>query len=572
MIYARIMSCLLIMTAIGCTPGAHHMAPDAAVAFNWFEYQGNDDAFHAPLEEGQFLNPILAGFYPDPSITRAGNYFYLVHSSFSWSPGVPLFRSQDLVNWESLGYILTTAEQLPLQNQQVSRGIYAPTIRYHDGVFYLITTLVDVRGNFIVTATDPAGPWSEPILLPEVGGIDPDIFFDDDGKVYIAHNDAPVGEPLYEGHRAIWLWEFDLAAKKIIPDSGRVIVNGGVDLAKQPIWIEAPHIFKKDGWYYLTCAEGGTGYNHSQVIFRTRHLHEPFVPFERNPILTQRDLDIDRPNPITTAGHADFIQTENGEWWAVFLATRAYDKTFYNTGRETFLLPVRWEDEWPIILDAGQEIPYRVNAPRISTARKIFAPLTGNFRWRDNFDQSELHHHWNFLRSNNADWHRLSKNQLVIDARSISLASLEQPAFIARRQQHMRYTASTELNLPQHPGLSAGLVAFQNETAHYYLGVKRIEDGYKLFIEQAKQAQPTIIKSVHIANQDTQQTMILGIEGDKGEISFYYQTPKGPKIFLARALDGKLLSTEVAGGFVGTYLGMHVRNEPASTSREQNGD
>ena len=566
MIYARIMSCLLSLTAIGCTPSAQHVKPDTAVAFNWFEYQGKDDVFNTPLAEGQFQNPILAGFYPDPSITRAGDYFYLVHSSFSWSPGVPLFRSQDLVNWESLGYILTTAEQLPLQNQKVSRGIYAPTIRYHDGIFYLITTLVDVRGNFIVTATDPAGPWSEPILLPEVGGIDPDIFFDDDGKVYIAHNDAPVGEPLYEGHRAIWLWEFDLAAKKIIPDSGRVIVNGGVDLAKQPIWIEAPHIFKKDGWYYLTCAEGGTGYNHSQVIFRTRHLNEPFLPFERNPILTQRDLDIDRANPITTAGHADFIQTENGEWWAVFLATRAYDKTFYNTGRETFLLPVRWEDEWPIILDAGEEIPYRVNAPHTSTPRKIFAPLTGNFRWRDNFDQPELDHHWNFLRMDNANWHRLSGNQLVIDARPISLASLEQPAFIARRQQHMHYIASTELNLPQRPGLSAGLVAFQNETAHYYLGVKRAEDGYEIFIEQAKQAQPTIIKSVHIANQDVQQTMTLGIKGNEGEISFYYQTPRGLKTYLARALDGKLLSTEIAGGFVGTYLGMHVRSEPASTS------
>ena len=213
------------------------------VEFYQFTYEGKDAVFSSPLKANEYRNPILAGFYPDPSITRAGEDYYLVNSSFAYSPGVPIFHSKDLVNWKSLGHVLVTPTQLPLQNQQTSRGIYAPTIRYHDGVFYMITTLVDVRGNFLVTATDPAGPWSEPILLPEIGGIDPDIFFDDDGKAYIAHNDAPAGKPLYDGHRAIWLWEFDLKTKTVVKNSARIIVNGGTDIAKKPIWIEGPHIY-----------------------------------------------------------------------------------------------------------------------------------------------------------------------------------------------------------------------------------------------------------------------------------------------------------------------------------------
>ncbi|MFT6898601.1 MAG: xylan 1,4-beta-xylosidase [Paraglaciecola sp.] len=170
----------------------------------------------------------------------------MVHSSFSYAPGVPILHCQDLVNWELLGHVLTRPEQLNLQGQQVSRGVFAPTIRYHDGLFYMITTVVDTGGNFFVTAEDPAGQWSDPHWLPEIDGIDPDIFFDANGKVYITHSGVPQGQPLYEGHRAIWMWEYDLAQHKVLASSGRVIVNGGVDLVKQPIWIEAPHIYQND--------------------------------------------------------------------------------------------------------------------------------------------------------------------------------------------------------------------------------------------------------------------------------------------------------------------------------------
>ena len=529
-----------------------------SVDFHQFTYEGNDVVFAKAPALGQFQNPILAGFYPDPSITRAGDDYYLVNSSFSYSPGVPIFQSKDLVNWKSLGHVLVTPKQLPLYKQQTSRGIYAPTIRYHKGTFYLITTLIDVRGNFIVTATNPAGPWSDPILLPEVGGIDPDIFFDDDGRAYIAHNNTPIGEPLYDGHRAIWLWEFNLETKKVVKNSGRIIVNGGTDLTKKPIWIEAPHIYKINGWYYLLCAEGGTAYEHSEVVFRTKDLTKPFEPYKNNPILTQRDLNINRPHPITTAGHADLIQTKEGEWWAVFLATRAYDKTAYNTGRETFLLPVTWKDEWPIILEPNKEIPYQLQAPKTHLTTANAEPMTGNFIWQDDFIATKLQNSWVSLRTSASPFYAVKNNRLTLKALPTHLNELEQPAFLGRRQQHTRFKASATMELPKEK-MSAGIVAFQNETAHYYFGVIKTNGQYQLFIEQANKAEPKVIFTIAPTNIASPMTLVM--EGDAGKISFYYNNKQGQREPVLENADAKILSTEVAGGFVGTLLGVHARAE-----------
>ncbi len=540
-------------------------AAEKSATFYDFTYEGKDAIFSQPLAKGEYQNPILAGFFPDPSITRAGDDYYLVNSSFSYSPGVPIFHSKDLVHWESLGHVLVTPKQLPLKNQRVSRGIYAPTIRYHDGVFYMITTLVDVRGNFLVTATNPAGPWSDPIELPEIGGIDPDIFFDDDGRAYITHNEAPIGEPLYQGHRAIWQWEFDLKSNKVLKNSGRLIVNGGTDIAKKPVWIEGPHIYKINGWYYLLCAEGGTSFDHSAVIFRARSLKDKFVPYENNPILTQRGLDDARSNPITTVGHADLVQTKEGEWWAVFLGTRSYEKKYFNTGRETFLLPVTWKDEWPIILEKGKEVAYRLPAPRTEKSTVASQPTTGNFVWKDKFTTNKLLVDWNTLGTVETDWYKLNpeKKNIIINAVENRLTGLAQSAFIGRRQQHMHFDANTTLKLPDEDGFSAGIAAFQSHEAHYYFAVQRQGDQYTVFVEQtSKKNIPKIIASTTLTKKDLGKNILLGTEGDAGKIDFYYQNKAGKRINIVEGADAKLLSTEIAGGFTGTYLGMHVRTEP----------
>jgi len=534
----------------------------ATVAFDWFEYEGKDAVFTQELKENHFWNPIIMGFHPDPSIVRVDRDYYLVTSSFAYFPGLPIFHSRDLVNWRQVGHALTRRSQLKLENgESISRGIFAPTMRYHDGLFYIITTDVDGIGNFYITAPNPAGPWSDPVLLPEIKGIDPDLFFDDDGRVYIAHNGEPEGPALYDGHRAIWLWEYDLEAGKVIANSGRVIVNGGVDLSKQPIWIEAPHIYRINDWYYLSCAEGGTADQHSQVVFRTRSLDEPFVAFESNPILTQRDLDPARPNPITSTGHADFVQTPEGEWWAVFLGVRAYDRDFHNTGRETFLLPVRWQDDWPIILDPQTAVPRQVKRPQIEYAGHGIPPQSGNFAWRDDFDEPSLKPDWMRLRTSETEWVGLDAEAGTVNLAALPVALKEkaQPAFLARVQQHLDFSASTRMALPRTPGVLAGLAAFQSSDYNYLLAVRKTETGYSILLEKVGGGKPETLASADFTTSS--QHIILGVEQNNAELNFYYTLEPGERVDVARNVDAKLLSTQVAGGFVGASIGIHARSE-----------
>ena len=277
-----------------------------------------------------FTNPIIPGFYPDPSVCRVGEDYYLVTSTFEFFPGVPVFHSRDLVHWEQIGHCLTRPSQLPLQDAEPSGGIYAPTIRYHDGLFYMVTTNVTCGGNFYVTATDPAGEWSDPIYVDQ-GGIDPSLFFDDDGKVYFVSN----------GDGCMSLCEIDPATGvKLAPTVKTWTGMGG----RYP---EAPHLYKINGMYYMMIAEGGTEYGHMETIARSASPYGPWEPSPRNPILTNRNTTMDMP--IQATGHADLVQTQNGDWYAVFLAFRMTQGYFHHLGRETYLAPVVWEDGFPYI-------------------------------------------------------------------------------------------------------------------------------------------------------------------------------------------------------------------------------
>lgn len=474
------------------------MGPGAA-QFDWFEYTGRDPVYETvDAGPGEYLNPILAGFYPDPSIVRVDDAYYLVHSSFAYSPGIPIFRSEDLVHWTQLGHVLTRPSQLPLDGLPISRGVFAPTIRHDDGTFYVICTLVDAGGNFLVTAEDPAGPWSDPVWLP-FDGIDPSIFFDDDGRVYITNNGPPDYEPLYEGHRALWIQEYDPDAGEMIGPR-RVIVDGGVDIEEEPIWIEAPHIFQVDGTYYLIAAEGGTGYDHSQVVFRSADVFGPYEPYEGNPILTQRHLDPDRPYPVTSAGHADFVQLPTGDWWAVFLATRPYAGGHYNTGRETFLLPVAWPDDgWPVILEGDATVPYVHARPDLPAQPAPDVPKNGNFTYRDDFDGDALLPYWTFIRTPDRPWHRVQGGWLSIRGRDATLGSLAQPSFVGRRQQHAHAAVSTAMRYRStREGGHAGLAAFQNRQHFYLLAVARVDDATVVQLQRAAGGDPEVIASAPI--------------------------------------------------------------------------
>jgi xylan 1,4-beta-xylosidase len=547
--------------AAGQAAGEASADPAPPVHFDWFEYTGRDAAFEEPLPEGHFRNPILAGFHSDPSITAANGKFYLVASTFSFFPGIPVFESEDLVHWTQVGNAIHRPGQLDFDGLGMSRGVFAPAIEYHDGTFYVVNTSVDAGGNFMVTAKDPAGPWSDPIWLPTIGGIDPSLFFDDDGKVYILNNDEPEVPVRYDGHRAIWLQEIDIASGKPFGPR-KVLIDGGVKPEENPIWIEGPHIYKVDGWYYLSDAEGGTGPQHSQVVLRSRDVWGPYEPYEHNPILTQRDLDPDRPLPVTNAGHADMVQGPDGTWWATFLASRNYGRDHYNTGRETFLLPVTWKDGWPVILPRGEKIPYVLPGPSWMKTPAEQAPMTGNFTWRDEFDTVELGKGWMTPRVPKTQWYDGSSRPgwLTIHPLRERLDAKVNMSFYARRQQHLVFEASAGLEPPA-PGVAAGLAAFQGDDHWYFLGARRDGDRLEVFLEKkAGEGDPEVVATQSIAAPGQ---LVLHIEGDEGRYGFGFDGGEGVQ-WLVRDADGTILSTDVAGGFIGATLGPYARDERAT--------
>ncbi|MCC8443077.1 glycoside hydrolase family 43 protein [Xanthomonas cannabis] len=563
----RLLPAALVLLMAAPAPAAVQATATAAaptgvdVAFDWFDYRGDDAVFATPLPAGHYRNPILAGFYPDPSITRVGERYYLVNSTFAYFPAIPVFESRDLVHWTQIGNVVERREQLDYDGLGVSRGMFAASIRHHAGRFYVVGTSVDSGGNFIASASDPAGPWSALTWLPGIDGIDPSLFFDTDGSAYLLNNGPPQGTPLYEGHRAIWMQRFDLATKQPVGPR-KVLLNGGVDLASKPIWIEGPHLYQRDGWYYLSCAEGGTGPQHSQVVLRSRNVWGPYAPAPNNPILTQRDLPAARAHPISNAGHVDLVDTPDGQWWAVFLASRPYAGDRYNTGRETFLLPVQWRDGWPSILPAGRPIPYIAKAPTgAKTARATQAPLAGNFTWHDGFDHATLQREWLSVRvpkGEVADL-RTRAGWLTLHAGTQGLDSAGTPAFLARRQQHTRFTASTALDVPAQAGVSAGLAAFQHSNAWYALGVRRDGNALQVFLHKRDGATTTTLAQTRVP---ATAQLRLQISGDGGAYSFAFDADGRGWQSLRRNDDAGFLSTEQAGGFVGSMIGPFAQSHP----------
>lgn len=553
----------LIAASLACGTAQAQQEPLTA-RFDSFAYSGSNPG-DGDLEPWTYRNPILGGFYPDPSVTRVGDAYYLVTSTFGYFPGIPVFRSPDLVHWTQIGNAIDRPDQLDFKQLGLSRGVFAPTITARDGFFYILNTCVDCGGNFAITAKDPAGPWSNPVWLPDLeGGIDPSLFFDEDGRTWILNNGPPEGTPQYDGHRAIWIQQFDLKALKTIGPR-KVLVNGGVDFSTKPIWIEGPHILKRDGWYYLICAEGGTAEGHSQVVLRSRSVTGPYEPNPDNPILTQRGLPRDRPDPVTSAGHAQLVQAPNGEWWATFLAVRPYEGDYYNTGRETFLLPVRWQGGWPRITEPGQPIPGWVRKSDIAGTPRPPVPTSGKFSVVDEFDGAALPPYWMMMRNPRELWYALDKGALVLTARAAGLGDNGNPSFLARRQQHTSASAETVVRFtPRAEGDRAGIAVLQNDDYWYSLGVERHQGKTVLAIrartgpDSPKEGVLQVIETPDAQAIKPGEPLGLRIEvaGATVRFAFHMDRPDGLGAWLpVTVLDARPLSTRTAGGFVGAVFG-----------------
>lgn len=556
-----LLACMLLSSGVSLV--AKDKAPKNAPVFTNFVYQGNDKIYKEnPLEPDEFYNPILQGCYPDPSITRKGNDYYLINSSFAMFPGVPIFHSTDLVNWKQIGHVLDRESQLKVEDCGISFGVYAPAISYNknNDTFYMVTTQFSGGfGNMVVKTKDPMKGWSDPIKL-KFDGIDPSLFFDDNGKAYLVHNDAPDrGTEQYEGHRVIKIWDYDVENDCVVPGTDKIIVNGGTDIKKKPIWIEGPHLYKKNGRYYLMCAEGGTGGWHSEVIFVADDPKGPFTPAPSNPILTQRYFPKDRANKVDWAGHADLVEGPDGKYYGVFLAIRPNEKDMVNAGRETFILPVDWSGDFPVFenglipLDCKLKLPKGVEN---KTGKDGFFP-NGNFKFEDNFASDSLDLRWIGLRGPREKFISIAKKGgLQITPFTTHINEMKPTSTLFYRQQHSSFSAATTLTFkPKAENELAGLTCYQNEHFNYVFGVTKKDKDYMLVLARTAKGKTTVVASTKI---DVKTPISLQVVADGNDYRFNYAVDGGEYQNLGGTVSGDILSTNVAGGFTGSLIGLYA--------------
>lgn len=478
-------------------------------------------------------NPVLSGFHADPSICRMGSDYYLANSSFEYFPGVPIYHSKDLVHWRQIGHALTRASQLPMAHTRSSQGIYAPTLRCHEGTFYMVTTNMEGGGSFYVYTKDPAGPWSEPVWLNDQSwGMDPSLFFDDDGKVYYTRHGG--GE-----HGGVYQAQLDLQTGKLI-EQPRLIWSG-----TGGVWPEGPHLYKVNGMYYLMISEGGTSYNHGITMARSKSPWGPFEAAPANPLISHRD----HPElPLQATGHGDLVQSENGSWWMALLGIRPQAQR-HHLGRETLLTPVAWDEQGWLKVNDGQPLQQTMRVAGLpAPAPWPAAPV------RDEFDAPTLGLQWTQLRGPGTGLWSLSERpgMLRLHGSEVGMNDVAQPAFVARRQEHMRMRAATLLDFkPAGGAQSAGLVLRQNEKNYYAL---RITGAPERRIELLTRVAG--VSSVQASAPLAAGPVALQVEAFGNRYQFSYSNGGGMRLLTSAPTAP--LSSELAGGFTGVFVGMYA--------------
>ncbi len=517
-----------------------------------------------------FSNPVLRGCYPDPSVTRVGSDYFLVTSSFEYLPGLPIFRSADLVNWVQVGAAIAGEGQVDLSTVPSSGGLYAATLRHHDGTFYITNTVVHGegrKGNFIVTATDIAGPWSDPVWLDDAAGIDPSLFFDADGRAWFhATRLAEPGE--WPEQTEVWLRGLDLTTLQLVGPE-YILWTGALIGA---VWAEGPHLYRVGEYYYLLAAEGGTEHNHAVSIARSESVTGPYVGNPGNPVLTHRTLG--REYPVVGVGHADLVQTPSGEWWSVLLGSRPYGGYFPNLGRETHLVPVTWEDGWPVFapgtgrVEASFAAPNHPLAPPFDAATDAsgFAatnlPDTGVLR--DDFDGETLAPTWNGVRAQPTAVSSLTARPgwLRLPLVPATLAEVAVPAFVGRRQQHQNARFSAHIDFAPGSGSEgAGLAVRQSEDAHLTLLITAGDSGERRVVATSRvRGLDTVIGDGVIPAGP----LTLTVRAAGQDYHLEYETSSG--IFPVAVADASELSSPRAGGFLGLWWGLYATSHGAATS------
>jgi xylan 1,4-beta-xylosidase len=545
----------------------------------------------------QIHNPILTGFFPDPSICRVGGDYYIANSSFEWFPGVPLHHSKDLMNWNFIGHALTRKSQLDLRGVPDSAGVWAPSLSYADGQFWLIYTNLRNTGMgrpfkdleiFLTTATDITGPWSEPVELNSVG-FDPSLFHDEDGRKWLVNMqwDFRKGRHRFAG---IVIQEFDPKLQKLVGPQTKILDKPG-------ILTEGPNLYQRDGWYYLMLAEGGTGWNHGISMARSRNLLGPYELDPQPSVLTSRDVAM---LPLQKAGHGELVATPAGEWFLAHLASRPLktsaprnaaspDKSASAEahagdrcvlGRETCLQHVEWRDGWLRLASGGTMPKVSVELSGDRQVLECASPLAlsdGSTREesgsglpqsktlsqgsRDDFDWSELELPWSSLRvPADESWLSLTERLGWLRLRGRdSLHSLFDQTLVARRVQHFQFTVETCLEFsPENFMQSAGLICYYDTRTHFYLRATHGDSRGKILgvVLTDDGAYDELADSEVVIN-DWKQTF-LRVEVDRTKLQFSASPDGNHWQNIGPVLDASKLSDDYGTGlhFTGAMVGL----------------
>lgn len=488
-----------------------------------------------------YSNPVIPGFHPDPTVCRVGDEFFLAVSSFTYFPGVPIFRSTDLVDWVQIGNALDRPSQLDLSGTEAmtSGGIFAPTLRHHDGRFWMITTVMrEMRvHNFLVTAEDAAGPWSEPVTI-DLPGIDPDIAWDDDGTCWVH---GALGE--------IRRFRIDPTTGEVLGESERTWSGTGLQFP------EAPHLFRREGTWYLLIAEGGTERGHAASIARGPSPEGPWEGCPANPIISHRSTD----RPIQNTGHADLVEAPDGTWWMVLLATRprGYTPGWHVLGRETFVVPVEWVDGWPV--PGELRLEGLVDPPD-------GAATPSSWTVHDDFDDVSLAPEWVTVRRPLGAAASLTERPgwLTLHGADGDMSD-PYPTFVGRRQQLEVCCIRTLVEVGD--AAEAGLSIRMDEAHHAEVAVvdgavvaRVTVGGLTTVLGRAPIGGDRLVLVIDVVDHPAgflagPDLLRLGIEGHDGSLDVLGE------------LDGRYLSTEVAGGFIGRVAGVYAVGGSAAFDR-----